>query len=64
MLRRVCGVPVFLLGLALTGWVIYNVFIERLAETRDRNPLPGIVFGIGFLYAGANWMRGKQAGRI
>ncbi len=61
-MRRVFGVIVFLLGLGLTGWIAYNVLIERLPEAQGRNPLPGMITATAFLYVGYKWMMGRQAG--
>jgi len=63
MLRRLFGVPVLFMGLALGGWMIYNLFIERLEETTRHPEVPGILVSLGLLYVGTRWIRGQTAGR-
>ena len=55
------GVLVFIMGLILSGWVVYNLFIERLPESRGISPKPAIVLSAAFLYVGYKWMRSEQA---
>jgi hypothetical protein len=61
-MKRILGGIVFLLGLILAGWIGYNLFIERLPETKGRNPLPAIILSGAFLFVGYRWMRRQQAG--
>jgi hypothetical protein len=50
-----------LMAAALLGWIGYNLFVERLPETRGISPLPGLAFLAGLIYVGVHWVRGKTA---
>lgn len=63
MIRRLFGVPILCLGLALGGWMLYNLFIERMVEAEGRPTFVGAMLSIGLLYVGTQWIRGKAAGR-
>jgi len=57
MLRRAGGVILLLLGTTLLLWIGYNFFVERLPETRGRNPLPAVLVLAGCFYVGLRWIR-------
>ena len=59
MVKRIAGAFVFLLGVVLLCWLGYNFLVERQPESRAVNPLPAILFTIGFLYVGQKWMRNR-----
>ena len=61
MLRRIGGVVVLLLGMSILLWIAYNLFVERLPETRGRNPLPALIFVGACFHVGLRWMRGQVA---
>jgi hypothetical protein len=61
MLRRIFGPLVFLLGLGLAVWIIYNLFIVRTPYAKG-SPRPAIVLSVAALGVGWKWMRGEQAG--
>ena len=61
MIRRFLGPVVFLLGVVLAGWIIYNLFIAHTPYAKG-SPRPAIVLAIAFLGVGWKWMRGDQAG--
>jgi hypothetical protein len=60
MIRRIFGVPVFLMGLILAGWIVYNVFVERLPASEGRPIAPAIITSSTFLIVGFLWMKGKR----
>lgn len=62
--RRLLGLPVFLLGAALAGWILYNLLIERRPETRELSPLPAAAVSLGLLFVGYKWLRGQAADRL
>ncbi len=59
MFKRVIGGLMLLLGVIQLGWIGYNVLIERLPETQGRSPILPTLFGIGLLYVGFTWVKGK-----
>jgi hypothetical protein len=59
-MRRGVGVLVFLTGLGLLGWILYNLFIERLPEAQGRSPVVPLLVSAAFLYVGFRWMRGQS----
>ena len=61
-MQRFFGFIIFILGVALGGWVAYNLLVERTIHTQGKNPLPAVIISIGCMYVGFKWMRGKQAG--
>ena len=60
-MRRILGVILLLLGVALLGWVGYNLFIARQPETQGLNPAPAILVAGALIYAGYRRVRGKNA---
>ena len=64
MMKRLAGFLLVVFGLVLAGWVAYNLFIERLPETKGQNPLPAIVNSLLFLWVGWGWMHGRSVGAI
>jgi hypothetical protein len=60
-MRRILGAVVLLMGVLLVGWVLYNLFIQRLPETRGQNPVGALVVAGSFIYVGLFWLRGKSA---
>lgn len=61
MFRRAAGACMLLLACALTAWIAYNLFVERLPETANQSPLPALLLCVGLLYVGAHWIRGRGA---
>lgn len=61
MLRRAAGAVVLMLGTTILLWVGYNFLVERLPETRGRNPLPALLFVVACFYVGLGWIRGEVA---
>ncbi|GMV81612.1 MAG: hypothetical protein AMXMBFR7_27960 [Planctomycetota bacterium] len=59
MVKRVIGGLMLLLGVFQLGWIGYNFLIELQPEARGRNPIIPILFGIGLLYVGFTWVKGK-----
>jgi hypothetical protein len=57
-MKRVLGVFVLLFGIAVGGWLIYNLVAGVQPEARGRNPIPAILFTVGAIYVGVKWMRG------
>jgi hypothetical protein len=62
MVRRVFGIVVFMVGLALGFWVAYNLLVELQPEAEGGSPRAAIFISALFLWVGARWMRGHQAG--
>jgi hypothetical protein len=62
MVRRVCGIFVFTVGLALAVWVAFNLLIELQPEAEGGSPRGAILLSVLFLWVGARWIRGHQAG--
>ncbi|MFN3651979.1 MAG: hypothetical protein ACK47B_20585 [Armatimonadota bacterium] len=60
-MRRVFGGLILLLGLAQSGWIVYNLYIQPLPETRGIDPLPASLLAAGMITVGVNWLRGKTA---
>jgi hypothetical protein len=61
-MKRVLGGLIFALGVILSVWVIYNLFVNRLPETQGKSPIPAIFVAAGFIYVGVKWMKGETAG--
>src|SRR5437899_819983 len=61
-LRRFFGVVALVMGIALAGWILYNLFIERQPETQGKSPLPAILIAAAFIYVGVKWIRRETAG--
>jgi hypothetical protein len=59
--RRVGGVLCLFLAIALSCWIGYNLFVERLPAARGLNPLPALMLTAGLFYVGWKWIRGKVA---
>jgi len=60
MLRRILGPLVFVLGLGLSGWTIYNLFIHR-DPNFHASPIRAIFMSVAFVGVGWKWMQGQQA---
>ncbi len=56
MIRKLAGVLLILLGLALGGWVFYNLFIEMQPAAEGRSPIPALIFMAGLLYLGFKYL--------
>ncbi len=62
MLRRISGIFVFAIGLALAAWIAYNLLIHMDPAARGDNPLPGVAMSALFMWVGVRWIRGREAG--
>ena len=51
------GVLLLLMGLALLGWVAYNLFVEMQPSARGRSPVVAVSFGMGLVGTGIWRMR-------
>ena len=60
IVKRVFGAFILLFGLALLGWIAYNLFVQMQPEARGRNPLPALVFSAGAIFIGARWLFAKR----
>ena len=60
ILKRIFGGFIFLIGLALLGWIAYNLLVGMQPEARGRNPLPALVLAAGAIYVGARWLFAKR----
>ena len=60
MLRRVFGILVFAIGLALALWVAYNLLIEVQPEAEGGSPRMAIALAALFMWVGAKWSTGRQ----
>jgi hypothetical protein len=61
-MKPIFGPIVFLSGIGLAVWIAYNLWIERLPETQDMNPLPAISTSLAFIFVGYKWMTGQKIG--
>jgi len=59
-MRRLGGFLLVIFRLVLLGWIGYNLFIERLPETKDTSPIAAVIMAIGCLAVGYKWMRGQR----
>jgi hypothetical protein len=57
LIWKALGLILILLGAALLGWVAYNLFVERLPETKGRDPFGPIKFGVLMIGAGVIVLR-------
>jgi hypothetical protein len=60
ILKRICGGFLLLIGLALLGWIAYNLFVERLPQAKGRSPLLALVLSAGAIYVGGSWLFAKR----
>lgn len=60
ILRRIFGGFILLIGLALLGWVAYNLLVGMQPEARGRSPLPALLLAAGAIYVGARWLFAKR----
>jgi hypothetical protein len=60
IIKRVFGALILLFGLALLGWIAYNLFVEMQPEARGRSPLPALILSAGAIYVGARWLFAKR----
>lgn len=60
MIRKICGAIGVLVGVAILGWMAYNVFVEMQPEAKGRNPLPALLFAAANIYGGIKWLTHKK----
>ncbi len=58
-MKRLLGVVAVLMGASILAWIAYNLLVERLPETKDRNPLGPLATGPVMVYVGIMWILGK-----
>ena len=59
MLKFPLGILLCLFGIALAGWIAYNVFIQRLVDEKFFTPqglIMPLLFTVGLLSVGGKWM--------
>ena len=59
-MKKIFGILMMLMGLALLGWVAYSKFIASSSGSQQYSPLPPLVFSAGLLYVGFTWVKGKK----
>jgi len=60
MLRKIAGGLMLLLGVALIGWVGFNLFIEMQPEAQEHSAIPPLLVSAGLIFVGQKWIRQKR----
>jgi hypothetical protein len=47
------------MGIALAGWVAYNLLVERQPEAQGTSPVPAIIFAAALIGVGGKWVLNK-----
>ncbi len=59
MVKFPLGILLFLFGIALGGWITYNLFIQRLVDAKFFTPqglIMPLLLTVGLLSVGGKWM--------
>ena len=57
-MKKLLGVLALAMGCCFALWIGYNLFIERLPETKGKSPFFSIILTVLFFYQGRKWLRG------
>lgn len=59
-MKRIAGGMVLVLGLSLSGWLSYNLFVQEMPEMAGRSPIAGLVLSAALIFFGLKWLMAEQ----